>query len=167
METTASAWSSPIAASTKGAALVHTATGTRGTGKPHLVGHRASTAHEPPPPPDPSPYLRPSAEALANGVVAWFKERTGRGPQRCQISVRDDDVLVLLRCVQTPVEQTLVAAGRAELVEQLRRTICDIDGEDLCALISSTIGRPVQAMLSDHDPASDTSALVFLLEHPN
>jgi uncharacterized protein YbcI len=94
----------------------------------------------------------------------WFKERTGRGPQRCQTSVHGDHVLVVLRSVQTPLEQTVVDAGEPELVKQLRRTLSDIDRDNLSTLVSSTIGRPVLTMLSDHDPASDMSALVFLLE---
>ena len=114
--------------------------------------------------PSTPPVSGPALEALNNGVVVWFKELTGRGPQRCQASVCGDHVLVVLRCVQTPIERTLIDAGRPELVHQLRRTLCDIERDNLSALVSSTIGRRVQTVLSDHDPASDTTALVFLLE---
>jgi uncharacterized protein YbcI len=108
--------------------------------------------------------LGAASEALNNGLVAWFKEQTGRGPQRCRTSVCSDHVLVVLRSVQTPIERSLVDAGQPELVRQLRRILCEIDRGTLSALVSSTIGRPVQMMQSDHDPATDTSTLVFLLE---
>jgi uncharacterized protein YbcI len=122
------------------------------------------TATQSTPPPGPAPASGAVSEALNNGLVVWFKERTGRGPQRCQTSIRGDNVLVVLRSIETPIERTLVDAGQPELVKQLRRTLCEIDRGYLSTLVSSTIGRPVQTMLSDHDPASDTSTLVFLLE---
>ena len=121
------------------------------------------TATQSTPSAEPSPASGAALEVINNSVVAWFKERTGRGPQRCQASIRGDHVLVVLRSVQTASERTLVDTGQADQVKQLRRTLCDNDRDRLSALVSSTIGRPVQAMLSDHDPASDTSALVFLL----
>jgi uncharacterized protein YbcI len=102
------------------------------------------------------------AEQLSNAIVGWFKQRAGRGPTHSKAHVADDHVLVLLRNVQTTVERTLVERGRAELVEELRRVIRDIYQEELCALVAREVGRPVVAMLGDHDPATDTSALVFV-----
>ena len=122
------------------------------------------TATQSTPPPGPPPASGAASEALNNGLVVWLKERTGRGPQRCHATVRGNHVLVVLRSVQTPIERSLVDARQPELVKQLRRTLCEIDRGTLSTLVRSTIGRPVQTMLSDHDPASDTSTLVFLLE---
>jgi uncharacterized protein YbcI len=111
----------------------------------------------------PGPCSHFPGELLTNAVVGWFKERTGRGPQQCRAHVHDEHVLVLLRSVQTPLERSLVSAGHAELVNDLRRTLRNIHVDELCALISLKVGRPVETMLSDHDPTTDTSALVFLL----
>jgi uncharacterized protein YbcI len=104
------------------------------------------------------------AQEVSNAIVAWFKERAGRGPTHTKAYLADDHVLVLLRNVQTTVERTLVEHGQSELVDQLRRTIRDAYRDELCALVSAKVGRPVATLLSDHDPSADTSALVFLLE---
>ena len=104
------------------------------------------------------------AEQVSNAIVGWFKERAGRGPTHTKAYLADDHVLVLLANVQTTVERTLVHHGHGELVDRLRRTIRDAYSDELCALVSSKVGRPVATMLSDHDPYTDSSALVFLLE---
>ena len=104
------------------------------------------------------------AEQVSNAIVGWFKERAGRGPTHTKAYLADDHVLVLLANVQTTVERTLVEHGQSELVDQLRRTIRNAYRDELCALVSAKVGRPVATMLSDHDPNTDSSALVFLLE---
>ncbi len=63
------------------------------------------------------------AEQISTAIVAWFKERAGRGPTQTKTYLDDDHVLVLLGNVQTTVERTLVDHGQSELVDQLRRTI--------------------------------------------
>ena len=108
-----------------------------------------------------------AAEQISNAIVAWFKERAGRGPTQTKTYLDDDHVLVLLRNVQTTVERTLVDHGQGELVNQLRRTIRGIYLQELCALVASKVERPVATMLSDHDPETNASALVFLLERQN
>jgi uncharacterized protein YbcI len=99
---------------------------------------------------------------LSNAIVGWFKERAGRGPTHTKAHIADDHALVLLRDVHTRVERTLVENGRADLVEELRHVLRGIHHDELCALVSRQLGRPVTTMLSDHDPATDTSALVFV-----
>ena len=105
-----------------------------------------------------------SAERLSNAVVGWFKERIGRGPTNAKTQIGDDHVLVLLSHVQTTVERTLVEADQGALVDQLHRTLRGLYREELCALVSVHLDRPVATMLSDHDPDTDCSALVFLLD---
>ena len=107
------------------------------------------------------------AEQISNAIVAWFKERAGRGPTQTKTYLDDDHVLVLLRNVQTTVERTLVDHGQGELVNKLRRTIRGIYRQELCALVASKVERPVATMLSDHDPETNASVLVFLLERQN
>ena len=104
------------------------------------------------------------AQAVSNAIVAWFKETAGRGPTRAKAYIADDHVLVLLGSVQTTVERTLLDHGQGELVDRLRRTMRGIYRDELCELVSRNVDRPVATMLSDHDPSTDTSALVFLLE---
>ena len=104
----------------------------------------------------------PVALQLSNAIVGWYKARAGRGPTHARADVADDHALVLLRNVQTTVERTLVEHGRGDLVDELRQVLRGVHHEELCALVSREVGRPVATMLSDHDPATDTSVLVFV-----
>jgi uncharacterized protein YbcI len=101
---------------------------------------------------------------LANGVVAWYQQRFGRGPTRAKAYLNDDYVLVVLGEVQSRAERTLVEQGDAASVINLRRAIKEAHKEALCNLVSELTGRPVDIMLSDHNPHKDTSAMVFLFE---
>ena len=51
---------------------------------------------------------------LANGVVAWYQERFGRGPTRAKAYLNSDYVLVVLGEVQSKAERTLVEQGDAD-----------------------------------------------------
>ena len=97
------------------------------------------------------------AEQVSNAIVAWFKERAGRGPTQTKAYLADDHLLVLLRNVQTTVERTLVDHDHGDLVEHLRRRVRDIHRDEICALVARTTDRRVATMLSDHDPATDTA----------
>jgi uncharacterized protein YbcI len=101
---------------------------------------------------------------LANGVVAWYQERFGRGPTRAKAYLNSDYVLVVLGEVQSKAERTLVEQGDAESVVHLRRAIKEAHKNALCELVTELTGRPVRVMLSDHNAELDTSAMVFLFE---
>jgi hypothetical protein len=58
----------------------------------------------------------------------------------------------------------LTDQGREDLVGELRHVVEGAFHDELCALVAAATGRRVRAMLSDHDPATDSTALVFLLE---
>ena len=105
-----------------------------------------------------------AAQDLTNGIVGLFRERFGRGPVQAKCYLEDDHVLVLLRNVETDLERTLTGQGHEDLVGELRRAVRGAFRDELCALAAAATGRKVQAMLSDHDPATDSTALVFLLE---
>jgi len=101
---------------------------------------------------------------IANGVVAWYQQRFGRGPTRAKAYLNDDYVLVVLGEVQSRAERTLVEQGDAASVVNLRRAIKEAHKEALCGLVSELTGRRVGIMLADHHPYEDTSAMVFLFE---
>jgi uncharacterized protein YbcI len=105
-----------------------------------------------------------AAQDLTNGIVGLFRERFGRGPVQAKCYLEDDHVLVLLRQVETDLEHTLTEQGREDLVGELRHVVEGAFHDELCALVAAATGRRVRAMLSDHDPATDSTALVFLLE---
>jgi uncharacterized protein YbcI len=114
---------------------------------------------------DTGPRQIPTVD-LANGVVAWYQDRFGRGPTRAKAYLNDDYVLVVLGEVQSKAERTLVEQGDAASVVNLRRAIKEAHKQALCNLVSELTGRSVRIMLSDHNPNEDTSAMVFLFEQP-
>lgn len=105
-----------------------------------------------------------AAQNLTNGIVGLYRERFGRGPVQAKSYLEDDHVLVLLGGVETDLEHTLAEQGREDLVGELRHVVEGAFYDELCALAAAATGRQVRAMLSDHDAASDSTALVFLLE---
>jgi uncharacterized protein YbcI len=105
----------------------------------------------------------PVALQLSNAIVGWYKARAGRGPTHARAHIADDHALVLLRNVQTTLERTVVEHGRGDLVSELREVLRGAHHEELCALVSREVGRPVATTLSDHDTATDTSVLVFMV----
>ncbi len=61
--------------------------------------------------------------AIARRVVQLQKQHVGRGPKQVRVHRFDELVVVLLRDVYTPLEHTLVSAGRTDIVFENRRHI--------------------------------------------
>jgi len=101
---------------------------------------------------------------LATAIVQRYRDRFGRGPTEAKAYVGPDYALVILGSVQTETERSLVASGESESVEFLRRRVRQMAADEFCAATEEIVGRKVVAMLGDHNPAANTSVLVFLLE---
>jgi uncharacterized protein YbcI len=101
---------------------------------------------------------------LATAIVQRYRDRFGRGPTQARAHIGSDFAVVILRNVQTEVEQSLVAEGEVEPVELLRRRIRQTAADDFCATTEEVVGRKVLAMLGDHNAAANASVMVFLLD---
>jgi uncharacterized protein YbcI len=101
-------------------------------------------------------------QQLADALVRWHREKYGRGPSKARAHVEDTYALVLFREVGTTMESCLAAHGHSELVERMQRVVRRTHAIELAALVSHTIGREVEAVLSDHDTEHDLTALVFV-----
>lgn len=100
---------------------------------------------------------------IARRIVQLQKKHLGRGPKRVRVHRHDDLVVVLLRDVYTPLEQTLVLAGRAESVFETRRQIHSVMNELYKPVVEEEIGRRVDAVMSVNHVAPDIAVKLFLL----
>jgi uncharacterized protein YbcI len=101
---------------------------------------------------------------LANAVVAWYRERFGRGPTRAKAYVHEEFAVVVLGYVQTEVERSLVAGGEVDSVELLRRRIRQLFADEIKAIAEEVVGVKVSAMLGDHNAVANTTVIAFLLD---
>lgn len=100
---------------------------------------------------------------IADGIVALFKEYVGRGPQQAWAYRHDDVIAVLLSDALTKAEQTLAAEGRASSVSEIRREFQAAMRKRMIELIETTVGRKVEALLSDHSVSTDHGIEFFVL----
>jgi uncharacterized protein YbcI len=103
------------------------------------------------------------ATAISNKVVRVMSEYTGRGPTRARTYLQDDLVTVLVQDTLTRGERSLVEAGRAEVVMNMRKEFQDTMQRDLVAGVQELTGREVVAFFSANHIGPDAALESFLL----
>jgi len=101
-------------------------------------------------------------QELSNGIVAFYRDKFGRGPTQARSYVEATHATVILGDVQTTVERTLAAHGEGALVREMRRCVKRIYRDEIVGVAEQVTGRRVVAMHSDHDPDTNTSTYTFL-----
>jgi uncharacterized protein YbcI len=104
-----------------------------------------------------------AAAAISNAVVRITHEYTGRGPTKSRTSIDRDVVTVVLRDTMTRGEQSLVQAGKADLVLSMRQEFQRTMREDLVGAIEMILERRVIAFMSDNHIDPDMGVEVFVL----
>jgi uncharacterized protein YbcI len=104
--------------------------------------------------------------AISRSVVGIMREYTGRGQDDARTTIRDDVVTVTVPDAMLKGERHLVAGGRAELVEDMRRYIQQTMRGELSAAVETLTGRDVIAVHSQTQLAPDYSVGVFTLASP-
>src|ERR1700754_2625504 len=79
--------------------------------------------------------------ALANAMVGLKKRYYGRGPEAAKAYVEDDYIFVVLEGGLTRNEETLLAAGRADLVRQYRLAFQEVVEETATGAVEELTGR--------------------------
>jgi uncharacterized protein YbcI len=111
----------------------------------------------------PSPHT-----AISNALVRLLAEYTGRGATQVRTFIDADLVATLFGDALTKAERTLVAAGQADAVLDMRRRVQDIMRPQAVALVEQATGRKVLAFLSDNHIDPDFAIEAFVLEpEPN
>lgn len=81
--------------------------------------------------------------AVANAMVGLKKRYYGRGPEAAKAYIEDDYIFVVLEGGLTRNEETLLAAGKADLVRQYRLTFQEVVGPTATGAVEELTGRRV------------------------
>ncbi len=81
--------------------------------------------------------------ALANAMVGLKKRYYGRGPEAAKAYIEDDYIFVVLEGGMTRNEETLLAAGKDDLVRQYRLAFQEVVGETATNAVEELTGRTV------------------------
>jgi uncharacterized protein YbcI len=102
---------------------------------------------------------------MSRGLVQLFRHRAGRGPTEAKSFWAGEDALVvLLGGGYTRAEKTLWAQGRPDTAVAYRRAVLEALDTDMRAVVESSVGRDVIAVLAAAHHEPDVMAVVFLLE---
>lgn len=104
--------------------------------------------------------------ALSNSLVALMKELYGKGPTAAKSYVNDEYVLTVLEGGLTRNEETLLAAGRAELVREYRLQFQDTVAGQFTSAVARITGREVLAYHSQFVFDPPRSFEIFVLDGP-
>jgi uncharacterized protein YbcI len=95
--------------------------------------------------------------ALANAMVALMKQYYGKGPTAAKSWILDDYVFIVMEGGLTRNEETLLAAGREEVVrsyrlafqaavaEQTMKTMADLIGREVLTYHSQIVFHPTRS----------------------
>jgi len=114
------------------------------------------------------PGVRPAVDgsvrsAISQAIVQIHAERYGKGATQAKTYAFDDVVVTVMRDVLTPVERTLIDAGRPDAVRELRAAFHDAVGDLFASTVEELTGRKVESLLSQIDPASGVALEAFVL----
>jgi uncharacterized protein YbcI len=92
------------------------------------------------------------------------REHYGRGASMTRTIIQRNYVVCFLDDIYTPVEKTLIEAGRPEAVRETRNLFQDAMGPKFIEAVEAAMGRTVIAFMSQVCFDPDMAAEVFVLE---
>jgi uncharacterized protein YbcI len=104
------------------------------------------------------------AAAVSNAISGIHRTHYGRGAKRTRTVMGSDYVICFLEDVYTPVERTLIDAGRFDSVRETRNAFQDTMREKFSAAVEEAVGRKVIGFLSQVHVDPDLSIETFILE---
>jgi uncharacterized protein YbcI len=110
---------------------------------------------------------RPRGEALAQisrGLVHLHRLYYGKGPTKAKTYAMNDTVVCMLKGGFTAVERTLIADGKPEDVEYIRRSFQRTMKHQFTELVEQATGRAVIAYMSQVHASPDMAVELFVLE---
>jgi uncharacterized protein YbcI len=103
------------------------------------------------------------AAAVSNAILGIHREHYGRGASRARTVMGADYVICFLEDIYTPVEKTLIAAGRFEAVKETREAFQDTMRDNFSAAVEEIVGRKVIGFLSQVHVDPDLAVETFIL----
>jgi uncharacterized protein YbcI len=104
------------------------------------------------------------AAAVSNAIVSIHRQYYGRGASRARTVMGADYVICFLEDIYTPVEKTLIEAGRFEAVRATRDAFQATMKERFSAAVEEVVGRKVVGFLSQVHVDPDLAVETFILE---
>ena len=104
------------------------------------------------------------ASAISNAIVGLHREYFGRGASRARTVMGADYVVCFMEDVYTPVEKTLIEAGRFAAVQATRSAFQDTMREKFSNAVEDATGRKVIGFLSQVHVDPDLSVETFILQ---
>lgn len=106
----------------------------------------------------------PAAAAISKAVAGIHREHFGRGAGRARTVMGDDYIICFLEDIYTPVERTLIDAGRFAAVQETRTAWQYTMREKFVAEVERIAGRKVVGFLSQVHVDPDLAVETFILE---
>jgi len=107
----------------------------------------------------------PNAQ-ISRAHVRLFHEYTDRGPTDSRTTIDRTLVVCFLTDLLTKGERSLIAAGKAETVLEMRRSFQEAMRDDLAAEVERITGRKVVAFMSANHLDPDHAIEAFVLDRP-
>ena len=102
--------------------------------------------------------------AISTGLVTLHKDYYGRGPTEAKTYAINDTIICILKGGFTSVEETLMADGKFDEVENLRRSFQATMKERFVSVVEAAIEREVIGYMSQIHSEPDVAVELFLLE---
>jgi len=102
--------------------------------------------------------------AISNGITRLHREHYGRGATTVRTIMQRNYVMCVLEDIYTPIERTLIEAGREDAVRQTRAIFQDTMRPMFTQIVEDALGRKVIAFMSQVCFDPDMSAEIFILE---
>jgi uncharacterized protein YbcI len=102
--------------------------------------------------------------AISNAIVGLHREYYGRGATRTRTVMGADYIICFLEDIYTPVERTLIDAGRFHAVQGTRSAFQDTMRERFSEAVERLAGRKVVGFLSQVHVDPDLAVETFILE---
>src|SRR3954465_3964458 len=104
------------------------------------------------------------AAAISNAITGLHREYYGRGASRTRTVMGADYIICFMEDVYTPVERTLIDAGKFAAVQETRSAFQDTMREKFSTAVEEAVGRKVIGFLSQVHVDPDLSIETFILE---
>ena len=107
------------------------------------------------------------AAAISNAIVGIHRQYFGRGASRARTVMGEDYIICFLEDIYTPVERTLIEAGRFAAVSETRSAFQDTMSTKFRGAVEELTGRKVVGFLSQVHVDPDLAVETFILEAEN
>jgi uncharacterized protein YbcI len=107
------------------------------------------------------------AAGISNAIVGIHRQYYGRGASRARTVMGADYVICFMEDIYTPVERTLIDAGRFAAVQETRSAFQATMRERFSQAVEEIVGRKVVGFLSQVHVDPDLSVETFILEATN